>query len=207
MRKVKFIAVGLAFSLFSAVSIATPVITFDEASGSDAINGDQNVGWQFDVLSAITVTALGWYDQDQNGLGVAHEVGIWGSAGNLLTSAIVPAGTVGALDGVYRTAAISTLNLGIGTGYIVGGLNSSNSGDRLAFDVTQVVNSSIRYIDATFSGLSGTLDRPAFFSAATTGFYGPMFFVGDNAPVPTPATLALFGVGLAGLGWSRHKKA
>jgi hypothetical protein len=29
----------------------------------------------------------------------------------------------------------------------------------------------------------------------------------EQSPVPAPATLALFGLGLAGLGWSRRKKA
>ncbi|MEE4204390.1 MAG: PEP-CTERM sorting domain-containing protein [Halieaceae bacterium] len=41
----------------------------------------------------------------------------------------------------------------------------------------------------------------------STGAIGFSYSIGTPEAVPAPATLALFGLGLAGLGWSRRKKA
>jgi hypothetical protein len=194
-----------AFMSFASTALATPALTFNEATGTGGTNQNQSVGWQFDVLSAITVTGLGWYDELQDGLGHSHTVGIWNSSGTLLTSILVPAGTTAGLDGIYREVAISSLLLPVATGYIVGGENFSDSGDRLASDVTQTTIPQISYFDATFSNLGLGFTDPTQFSISNTGFYGPMFFV-NGTPVPEPASLLLFGSGLAGLGALRRSR-
>ena len=201
----KLIAVGLLYCLFVAASIASPIVTFDHTSGVSPRNLDQNVGWQFDVLLAINVTGLGWYDHNQDGLESAHEVGIWNHEGTLLASGTVPAGTAGLLDNVFRTVKIEPLELGVGAGYVVGGLNYLSSGDRLLSNVTQSVASSVRFIDATFSPITGILSRPTGFSLASNGFYGPMVFIREAGTLPAPTTIALFSFGFAGLAWLRSR--
>lgn len=188
--------IALAFSLLSTLSYATPIVTFDESTGTNGLNRGQTVGWSFDVLDPISVTGLGWYDENQDGLGVAHEVGIWNSAGALLASTIVPAGIAGELDDIYRKVNISDITLNIGTGYVIGGLNFENSGDRLAANVAQVVNASVNFVDARFSALTANFERPTLISSASTGFYGPMMFV---ATVPAPSTLFLLLACLIGM--------
>lgn len=167
-------------------------MSFDLATGVSLTNNAQSIGWQFDVLSPVFVTGLGWYDGGPGGLSVAHTIGIWDPSGTLLTSILVPAGDATAFDGQFRTMPVSPFVLLAGTGYIVGGENFPTNTDRLAAEVTQTVDSRITYIGATYSPLNAGFTRPTLSSTATTGFYGPSFSV---IPVPEPTGFALLCIG------------
>jgi hypothetical protein len=174
----------------TAVADSIPVITFDQSTGGSGSNNNQSVGWQFNVLNSLTVNALGWFDEGANGLGHSHTVGIWNPSGALLTSILVPQGTVASLNGAYRMVPIADLILTVANGYIIGGENFDTSGDRLPFDVTQIVDSRLGFVDATFSLLGSGFTRPINFSVATDGFYGPMFAAASSS-VPEPSSILL----------------
>ena len=183
---VLFCAPGLAF--------ATPVLTFTPPPNFTAANGDQSVGWQFNVTAPVTVTGLGWFDQNADGLSHAHQVGIWDPAGALLTSGTVPAGAAAGFDGQFRTIPVTPITLVPGNGYIVGGENFAASVDRIASDVpSQTLDPRVSYVDATFSGIGSGFTRPTSFSVAVTGFYGPSF------SVPEPSSCVALAVGCAAL--------
>lgn len=193
----------LMVALGVASLTATPIISFDAGTGSNGGQNNQSVGWQFNVTQSLTVTGLGWFDDGGDGLAVSHTVGIWDSAGTLLASILVPAGTTAPLDGQYRMVAITPIVLGIGDGYIVGGENFANNTERLAFNVTMTVDPRITFFDATFSGVGSGFVRPTEFSVAETGFFGPMFAV-DN--VPEPSTWALITSGLLAAAFARRQR-
>jgi hypothetical protein len=114
---------------------AAGVLTFNPATGGTGSNQNQSVGWQFNVLSPLTVTDLEWFDPNgPNGAGLstAHTVGIWNPAGTLLTSILIPAGTAAPLDGLFRFETVAPVSLAVGNGYVVGGENFATNTDRLA---------------------------------------------------------------------------
>lgn len=167
---------------FAAPSLAGGnALEYDVNSGIAGIPNNQSVGWQFNVVEAITVQALTWTDEDLNGLSHAHETGIWDPAGILLASVIIPAGTDAELRGIWRSVAIEPIELAPGKGYTVGGLNDLQSTDRLALNVDLTfVNSAIETGPATFASINGGFQRPTSVSGALNGFYGPSFQVADR---------------------------
>jgi len=175
--------------LCTARAFAGPVVNFDPGVGGTGINSNQTLGWSFDVLDPVTVTDLAWFDQDADGLSMAHSVGIWNPSGQLVVSTLIPAGTAAALDGIWRVVPVQYITLPVGNGYTAGGLNYATSTDRVAGGyLNHVLDQRIAYGESRYSPFGGQLQRPTLPSAGFQGLYGPGFNV---IPVPEPATLAL----------------
>ena len=197
----------LPFALTITLTASASVITFNPATGGTAANANQSVGWQFNVLTPITVSALEWYDASGTGLSTAHTVGIWSPTGTLLTSILIPSGAAAPLDGLFRFQTIVPISLPVGAGYIVGGENFATSEDVLACGsggvcdgpLALTVDPTLAFVNATFSAAAGFME-PTSFSLAHEGFFGPSFSALSAAGVPEPSSKALLAIGLIGAG-------
>jgi hypothetical protein len=197
--------------LVSISPVTAGVLMFNEATGGTGSNNDQSIGWQFNVVGALTVTDLEWYDPTRNGLNTAHMVGIWNPAGALVTSALIPAGTAAGLDGMFRFVSVTPVLLAAGNGYIVGGENFANNIDRVACGtgpggpcdglLVQVLDPTVVFVNASFSTAAG-FQRPTILSSAHEGFYGPSF---SAAAIPEPSSMLLLVAGLVGLATTRRR--
>jgi hypothetical protein len=186
---------GVAIVVAPCAAIADGIhpIDFDESTGLDGIQNPQSVGWRFDVLEPIIVTGLTWYDEFQDGLLLGHETGLWNPAGDLLTSVVIPAGSVAPLDGIWRVVKVEPFVLLPDDGYIVGGFMGFGTSDRLALSVDQSVHAAIDFVAPTFAPINGGFQRPTSVSGAANGFYGPSF---QFTLVPGPGTVVPLLAGL-----------
>ena len=93
---------------------------------------------------------------------------------------------------------LSPFNALAGTSYWLGIHLASDFTPDSVFWVTTAANGT----SSGYESSGGTLNN-----WQNNGQEHAFYLTGDAAQVPSPATLALFGIGLAGLSWSKRKKA
>lgn len=176
---------------------------------------NSTIGFAFSVNSPVDLLALGYWDQGENGLLTAHEVGVWDSIGTLIASVTVPSGMAGTLNGGYRFVnLVAPVALGVGN-YVIGGFtyNGPPDGpsDRHLVEPTLAVAPQLTFQeDRSIIGSGFALPNTTS-AALTSAYFGPNLIiepiqVGGDVPEPSTAVMALAGVALVALGLRRRKE-
>ncbi len=193
--------IGTAHADMAAISITGGTTADTNFTGPLGVTD----GWQFSLDEAITVTQLGYYDYDADGLAEDHEVGIFTDAGALLFSDTVTTADSLDADG-FRYTDIAAAVLGAGT-YRIGAFRATST-DKMLRSATVVSASPVTYITGYVVGDVAALTFPDHHPAGgfQPGFFGPNF---QFQPVPIPGAflLGLLGLGVASRRLRRRKTA
>jgi len=203
MTKIKLYSI-----IASVITAFTPVeaqILLTDTPGTGfttAYTGSYNLGYQFSVgATALSVSSLGFYDMDLNGLADSHQVGLWRTDGSLLASVNISSGLHLLDHGFAFEHLAAPVLLDANTDYVLGAYWPSTA-DKVYADF--FAGSQPLFTGATLVGsrLQSVRDPGLEFPSR----FDPNGFawIGANltySPVPEPSTYALSGsaflVGLA----------
>jgi hypothetical protein len=201
---------GLALLTMGLAPLAqaqTPALTLDNMTGETLINPPFTLGFEFTANTALNVTALGLFDDSQDGMAERHEIGLFDSGGTLLASTILGAGTAAPLTNQFRYADIAPVTLTAGQNYRIGAVFASGA-DPLIFPGAAsnfATDPGVTFVAARFA-FGSTLADPTISGGDLPSYFGPNFKIGTSA-VPEPGTYALIAsLGLSGIGVLARRK-
>lgn len=216
MKNLAYLAVAsLAFAQPISASASTLALDFVEFPSNPEAAGfvvsptnDTIGGWEFELLEAVLVSALGFFDVGGDGVTNSHELALWSV--NDTVNPLAQA-TLNPNEG-YTVTSNSDLGdwlfvdlgtdvyLGEGT-YRIGASYQDGDADEAAIFTAQATYNYVNFLQgADASGTGATYPTDTFFVGG--GVFGPNMKVGA---VPLPASLALLLAGLAGLALVRRR--
>jgi hypothetical protein len=193
-------SVAAATLVASGTHASAPAISFSSVSAT-AVQTDLSLGNSFVANTAVTVTALGYYNLTGTGFLTPHEVGIFDSTGTLIADAVLPAGNSDPLIGGYRYQAITPVTLQAGQTYNLVG--EAEIGDPWGYagyaDFTvnpAITLGTVSYIYQSDNTLRDTLLYGSPYS--WIAYSGPNFLISTGVPEPTTWAMVLVGFGVLG---------
>lgn len=157
----------------------TPAYTFTNSTSAGGYSLF-TFGSEFTVNTACTITALGFYDHNQDGISGNNPVGLWNSSGTLLASTVVS--NADPLRGVFRYRYLpAPVLLTVGQIYRVGAL--TNGVDPSGFDGPGfTVDSRITFNGQRYDNQAGTLTFPTNNNGTSPGIWGAGMLLGAAGP-------------------------
>jgi len=172
MARIPLILLMVVWLAGPAIAGLRPAI-LHVGNGTPTDSTNQVVGWAFSITNQITITELGVFDN--NGNGVVNEsqppaVGIWNEGGTLLASTNIPFTATNEVGFFYEP--IAPLAISTGT-YVVGAVNYQG-GELFRIDAVLQLDPEIEWIEGRVLG-GDLLQFPTGVRTNPAAYFGPGF--------------------------------
>jgi hypothetical protein len=200
-----FAAVVLGILSSTQVTAKADQIGLDFTGGSSYFASQDSgspytIGWSFTTSETLSVSGLGFWDDQDHTLGFSHDVGLWDSSQNLLasttiTSTSMPVASTGPGQWLFNT--IGTITLTPGTYLIGADYVKADDVDAYRYYVSNITTvDGLTFDSARYVYGSGLNFPGGYQGGPSPSYFGPNLEFGSPVPEPTSLLMGVVSLGV-----------